>query len=253
MQIFNSIDEWRIVREKIPQHLTLGFVPTMGNLHPGHLSLVTASQRENDLSVVSIFVNPTQFNQPQDFKKYPRTLDADLELLEKHGVTNCLLPDESSMYTDHYRFQINETQRSLIMEGTHRPGHFSGVLTIVLKLLNIIHPTNCYLGEKDYQQFQLIRDMVNAFYLPTKIKVCPTIRETSGLAFSSRNNLLSPQEKILAEQFAKIFHTKTLTCQQIITELTKLKIKVDYIEEHEQRRFAAVFIGEIRLIDNYGQ
>ena len=250
MRIYHSIDEWISVRNSIPSHLSLGFVPTMGNLHAGHASLVTMSQLENDRTIASIFVNPTQFNRPDDFKNYPRTLDDDLELLEKQGVSDCLLPDEQTIYADGYRYHVEENKRSLIMEGTHRPGHFTGVLTIVMKLLNLTQPQRCYLGEKDYQQYQLIRDMVSAFYMPVKIQLCPTIREPSGLAFSSRNNRLTPDQKILAEQFAKIFHQKT-SCEEIVHELTTLGIKVDYIEEHENRRFAAVYIGDIRLIDNY--
>ena len=250
MQIYNSIEEWRNVRRNMPQHLSLGFVPTMGNLHIGHASLVTMSLRENDRTIVSIFVNPTQFNEKNDFNSYPRTLDADLAMLEKQGVTDCLLPDEHSIYADGYRYNIQENKRSLIMEGAHRPGHFTGVLTIVMKLLNLTQPTNCYLGEKDYQQYQLLRDMAAAFYLNTEIKVCPTVRENSGLAYSSRNNLLTPAQKILATQFAQIFHSQT-SCDQVRDELDKLNIKIDYLEEHDNRRFIAVHIGKIRLIDNY--
>jgi pantoate--beta-alanine ligase len=250
MQIYHSVNEWRSVRESMSSHLSLGFVPTMGNLHAGHASLMSASQRENDHTLVSIFVNPTQFNQQNDFQNYPRTLENDLELLEKQGVYACLLPDEKTMYADGYRYQVTENKRSLSMEGAHRPGHFTGVLTIVMKLLNLTQPTRCYLGEKDYQQYQLIRDMAAAFCMPVEIKMCPTIRENSGLAFSSRNNRLTAKQKILAEDFAKIFHTQA-SCEQIILELTKLKIKIDYIEEHDNRRFAAVYIGGIRLIDNY--
>lgn len=250
MQIYHNLEEWRQVRNDLPMHASLGFVPTMGNLHPGHASLITTSQRENDYTIASIFINPTQFNQPDDFKNYPRTLDDDLDLLAKNGVDFCILPHEQAMYADGFRYQIEENKCSLLMEGEHRPGHYTGVLTVVMKLLNLAKPTRAYFGEKDYQQFQLIRDMTQAFFMDVQIHVCPTIRETTGLAYSSRNNRLDTAERMIADQFATIFHQKK-SCEQIIVELTKLGVQVEYIEEHNNRRFAAVKIGDIRLIDNY--
>lgn len=249
MHIYNNLNEWRQVRATLPAHLTIGFVPTMGNLHLGHASLFTASKQENDCTIASIFVNPTQFNQTADFTHYPRTLDADLELLAKTGVDYCILPDESSIYTDGYRYQIEENQNSLKMEGLKRPGHFTGVLTVVMKLLNLAKPNRAYFGEKDYQQLQLIRDMTDAFFMDIEIKGCPTMRENCGLAFSSRNNRLNSEQRQLASQFAQLFH-QDKSCEQIITELNAIDVSVDYIEEHDKRRFAAVNIGNVRLIDN---
>ena len=249
MQIFHNLAEWRQVRKNLPQSLSLGFVPTMGNLHPGHVSLFTVSQQENNYTAVSIFVNPTQFNHQPDFNSYPRTLVADLALLQQTQIDYCLLPDQDAIYHDDYHYHIEETNKSLHLEGKQRPGHFTGVLTIVMKLLNLVKPHRSYFGEKDYQQYQLIRDMVSAFFMDIEIKVCPTMRESSGLAYSSRNQRLNPEQRLLAEQFAQIICQRK-ACEQIIVELEKLGIMVEYVTDHEYRRYAAVSIDGIRLIDN---
>jgi pantoate--beta-alanine ligase len=136
------------------------------------------------------------------------------------------------------------------MEGKHRPGHFTGVLTIVMKLLNLVRPQRAYFGEKDYQQYLLIRNMVAAFFMPVEIKACPTVREESGLAYSSRNNRLTASQRQDAEKFARIFQ-QNKTCEQLIEELESQGLTVEYIEEFAERRFAAVVIGDIRLIDNH--
>ena len=251
MKIFNSIHDWRATRQTIPAELSVGFAPTMGNLHLGHQSLYDASTRENDLTVASIFINPTQFNQSSDFTLYPRTLDNDLELLQKAGVDYCVLPNEAEIYADHYHYQVQENEYSLLMEGKHRPGHFTGVLTVVLKLLNLVKANRAYFGEKDYQQLQLIRQMVDAFFIDTDIKSSPTIRESSGLAFSSRNSRLTINQRELADQFARVFHQKNCSSQDITAQLHAIGVEVEYLEELEGRRFIAVKIGDIRLIDNY--
>ncbi|KTD23043.1 pantoate--beta-alanine ligase [Legionella londiniensis] len=250
MKIIQDVGEWRHIRQELPHTATLGFVPTMGNLHPGHASLVVSSRQENDLTAVSIFVNPTQFNNADDFNHYPRTLTEDIELLIQNGVDFCLIPDEKALYPEGYRFQIQETLFSNQMEGQHRPGHFCGVFTVVMKLLNLIKPSRAYFGEKDYQQYCLIRDMANDFFMDIEIKSCPTIREPSGLAFSSRNNRLDFWEKKLAVQFAQIFQQGKST-EDIISALRQLNIEIDYVKEYQKRRFAAVKIGNVRLIDNY--
>ncbi len=250
MQIYHDIQEWHAVRNLILPHLSLGFVPTMGNLHVGHASLFTKSKCENDLTAASIFINRNQFNQAEDFNHYPRTLDADIQLLEKSGVDYCIIPNEQDMYADDYRYQIHETKRSEHLEGEYRPGHYTGVLTVVMKLLNLVKPHRSYFGEKDYQQFQLIRDMVAAFFMNIKIIACPTIREASGLPYSSRNNRLSPAERKLADQFALLFH-QTPSCEDILRQLNELGIEVDYIKDYNNRRYAAVKIGKVRLIDNF--
>ena len=251
MNIIRSLSEWQNIRRQLSPDLTLGFVPTMGNLHQGHVSLFDISRSENDLSVASIFVNPAQFNQVADFNNYPKTLEADFERLEQAGIDYCLLPDEKSIYPEGFRYQITETNENCRLEGLKRPGHFSGVLTVVMILLNLVKPHRSYFGEKDYQQYLIIRDMAKSFFLDTEVKMCPTIRESSGLAFSSRNTRLTPEERTCADRFATIFRQPQKSCADIIAELTHQGISIDYIEEHQQRRFAAVYIGDVRLIDNY--
>ncbi len=250
MQIFKNLEEWQAHRKTLSNTLSIGFVPTMGNLHAGHASLFKKSQQDNTITIASIFINPTQFNQENDFKHYPRTLEQDVALLSNLGVDYCLLPDEKAMYSDGYRYQIDEKQLTQIMEGKHRAHHFTGVLTIVMKLFNLTKPNRAYLGEKDYQQFELIRDMSTAFFMNIEVIACPTVREASGLAYSSRNGRLNAEQRTLAEQFARIFH-QPIPIEKIIHELKDMGIRIDYVEEHQRRRYAAVHIGDIRLIDNY--
>ena len=250
MQIIDNIAQWQALRKTIDGGIHLGFVPTMGNLHIGHLSLIQASQQENDQTIVSLFVNPTQFNNKDDFIHYPRTLENDLQQLREAKVDYCLIPTEEAMYPEGYRYHIEENKLAQILEGSYRPGHFNGVLTVVMKLLQLVRPNNAYFGEKDYQQFELIRNMAAAFFLDIQIKSCPTIREKSGLAYSSRNNRLSPSERTQAEAFAQLFHQEK-PCDEIKKQLEERGIEVDYLEEYSGRRFAAVYIGKIRLIDNY--
>ncbi|CZG77461.1 TPA: pantoate--beta-alanine ligase [Legionella pneumophila subsp. pneumophila] len=250
MQIFHNLNEWIRFRNSLSPDLSLGFAPTMGNLHAGHASLFLASSKENHYTVSSLFVNPTQFNNPDDYKHYPRTVDADLELMTQNGVDFCILPNENEIYTDGYAYQVQENRLGQLMEGKYRPGHFNGVLTIVMKLFNLVKPTRAYFGEKDYQQLLLIQGMVKALFMDIEIKSCPTVREKSGLACSSRNNRLTPSQREIADEFAKIFH-QNKSSAMISKELEALGITVEYIEEFQGRRFAAVKIGDIRLIDNY--
>lgn len=250
MQLIQDLSQWRAFRNTCPNGQSIGFVPTMGVLHKGHVSLMKTSQQENDLTVVSLFVNQTQFNNPDDFARYPRPLEADLEVLQHEGVDVCLLPNHDAIYKDDYRFRITENKETQRMEGLVRPGHFTGVLTVVMKLLQLVRPARVYFGEKDYQQFRIIHDMVDAFFMNIEVKACPTIREPSQLPYSSRNQRLTPEQYALAEQFAQVFHQRA-SVDSILAQLSALGIRVDYVEEHEGRRFAAVHIGEIRLIDNY--
>ncbi len=250
MQIFHNLEEWQIFRRKLSPSQSLGLVATMGNLHRGHVSLVKQSQKENIHTVVSIFINPKQFNRSDDFTHYPRTLEADLNLLKEQGVDYCLLPTEEMIYPDDYHYRVEEIECSTILEGEQRPGHFRAVLTVVMKLLNLVKPHCAYFGEKDYQQYLLIQNMVAAFFMDIKIKACPTIREASGLAYSSRNNRLTVEERMQAEKFARIFHQKK-SIAAIEEELKEQGIVVEYLKNHQLRRFAAIQIGKIRLIDNY--
>lgn len=250
MNIYRNLKSWREHRNIEPSHRTIGFVPTMGNLHRGHATLINKSLEENDKTVVSIFVNPTQFNQAQDFLHYPRTIENDIELLESLGVDSCLLPSEQELYPQGYRYKIQEREQDEKMEGLKRPGHFTGVLTVVMKLLLLVKPDNVYFGEKDYQQLQLVRGMVEDFFMDIQVIGCPIIREDSGLPCSSRNGRLTPSQRVLADQFATIFQ-KAAPCHEIIKELEEMGLIVEYLEEDEHRRFVAVKVGDIRLIDNY--
>ena len=251
MQCFyDEVAPWQAVRRALPADTTLGFIPTMGNLHRGHMTLVEQSMRDNAKTIVSIFVNPTQFNRPEDFKTYPKTLDADLKQLEQAGVDYCLIPTPDILYADNYRYQLDEKEQSLMMEGKHRPGHFAGVLTVVMKLFLLVRSTHAYFGEKDYQQLTLIQGMIDAFFLDIKLCACPTFREPSGLAYSSRNNRLSASGREQADTFARLFHAAE-SCQDAIATLQEQGIEVEYVEEYEGRRFAVVHIEDVRLIDNY--
>jgi pantoate--beta-alanine ligase len=250
MQVIRDLHEWQALRHNQLSNQSIGLVPTMGALHQGHLSLIQQSQVEQNLTVVSIFVNRPQFDQPDDFTFYPRNQTTDLELLEKAKIDFCLMPEHEVMYHDNYHFQVTENSFSQMMEGSHRPGHFTGVLTVVMKLLQLVRPTAAYFGEKDYQQYELIRSMTKAFFMEVDIKAGSTMREVSGLPSSSRNQRLSPAERELADAFAQIFHQQ-LPIEQITTQLQNLGIAVDYVEEYQARRYAAVRVGSIRLLDNY--
>jgi len=221
----------------------------MGALHAGHLSLLRRAGRENALTVASIFVNPTQFNDARDLKLYPRTLAADIEKLESVKTDLLLLPSAADMYPDGYKYRLNETADSAVLCGAHRPGHFEGVLTVVLKLLNLVRADRAYFGEKDYQQFHLIKGMAEAFFLGTKIVPCPTLREADGLAMSSRNLLLEPEHRKLAPALHKALSSSARPAV-IKKQLAALGFKPDYIEDRWGRRFAAAKLGKVRLIDN---
>lgn len=228
---------------------TVGFVPTMGALHEGHLSLLRRAKEENDLAVASIFVNPAQFNDPRDLKVYPRTLAADIKKLECENTDFLLLPSAADMYPDGYKYRVNETVESGVLCGAHRPGHFEGVLTVVMKLLNLVRADKAYFGEKDYQQLHLIKGMAEAFFVGTEIVPCPTLRETDGLAMSSRNLLLEPEHRKLAPALYKALRSGARPAA-IKKKLAALGFSPDYVEERWGRRFAAARLGKVRLIDN---
>ena len=189
MKIIETIAEIRALRRSAQK---IAFVPTMGNLHAGHIDLCLRAKAENDIVVASVFVNPTQFNQASDFEKYARTLEADRNLLSDAGVDYLFNPAAADMYADGYTVKVSEDEIAQELEGAFRPGHFTGMLTVVLKLLNIIGADRAYFGEKDFQQLKLIEDMVTSFFMNIEIVHGKTIREDSGLAMSSRNRRLSP-------------------------------------------------------------
>ena len=249
MHTVTSLAEWRCIRRKIEQK-SIGFVHTMGHLHQGHLSLCARSQQDNDLTVAAIFINPSQFNQEQDFTNYPRTLAEDKSLLKQQKVDYLLLFGQQTIYPDDYQIQVNETSElSQILEGKFRPGHFSGMLTVVLKYLNIVRPTRSYYGEKDYQQLLLIQKMAKALFLEAEIIGCPTLRAEDGLALSSRNSRLTAMQRKKVRHFPEILQ-KIQSATMATKELETLGFKVDYVADHWGRRLAAVWLEGVRLIDN---
>ena len=249
MKVIGSVQEWQKEKAQI-KGLKVGFAPTMGALHKGHMSLIKRSRLENDITVVSIFVNPLQFNSASDFDKYPSTLTDDQRLLTHAGCDYLFLPQVSEIYPKDDHFLIKESEITKVLCGPTRPGHFEGVATVVLKLLNIIDADNAYFGEKDYQQLKLIKDMSKYFFIKTQIVGCPTVRDESGLALSSRNMRLNPQELDLARKITNLFRQQ-MSLESVRGQISALGIRIDYLEEIWNRRFIAYFIGEVRLIDNF--
>ncbi len=248
IHVSNTLAGWRTRRSALDGR-TIGFVPTMGALHKGHSSLVERCRAENEIVAVSIFVNPSQFNDPTDLERYPRTLDRDIALLESLGADEVIVPDTAELYRDGYRFHVEPHGSDLALEGTYRPGFLQGVTTVVLKLLNLVRADRAYFGEKDYQQLTVVTEMTEDFFLPTQIIPCPTVREESGLAMSSRNALLSLEAR---EKAADLFRTLTAapSCAEARVALEARGFRVEYVEERWARRLAAVHLEGVRLIDN---
>jgi pantoate--beta-alanine ligase len=251
MKLIEDMQRWRTLRRTLDQ--SVGFVPTMGALHDGHVSLLKSSVADNDLTVLSIYVNPTQFNDPKDLANYPDTLAQDLALAESVGVDFVLLPRYDDIYADGFRYQVTENLFSKELCGANRPGHFTGVLTVVMKLLNLVKPNRAYFGKKDYQQYLLVRDMVETFFMDVEIVACETVRECDGLAMSSRNKLLDARSRKLAAKFnCALRASGDDAC--IRQSLSRLGFQVDYVETKNQRRFGAIVVDcgdhTVRLIDN---
>ncbi len=248
-RITRRLKDWAAERRSIGLlGQSVGFVPTMGALHAGHLSLLERARRENDRVVLSIFVNPTQFNDPGDLERYPRTLDRDVELVGSLA-DHILVPEPEEMYPERFRYRVTETGESLALEGAHRPGHFDGVLTVVLKLLNLVQPHRAYFGEKDRQQLELVQGMVKALHLDLEIVPCPTLRDPDGLALSSRNSRLSPEGRARAPRFPRILRGAPDAPTAAAT-LQSEGFQVDYVEDRAGVRLGAVRIEGVRLIDN---
>jgi pantoate--beta-alanine ligase len=251
MIVIDDMLEWQRLRKKLQG--SVGFVPTMGALHDGHASLLRQSIAQNDLTVLSIYVNPTQFNDPKDLENYPNTVEEDLELARSLGVDYVIRPTYAELYRDGYRYQVTESQFSEELCGANRPGHFTGVLTVVMKLLNLIRPHRAYFGKKDYQQYQLVKDMCEAFFLDVEIIGCDTVREADGLAMSSRNKLLTPDARLAARHFNKALRS-CADDEAVERWLTDAGFRVDYVRTKDGRRFGAVVMDcgerEVRLIDN---
>ena len=247
-EVIEKLADWQKVRRD-PQFAgkKIGFVPTMGALHEGHLALLDRARQENDVVVLSVFVNPAQFDDPNDLTRYPRDLAVDLALAGDR-VDWTLAPTAAEMYPDGYRFRMTEKVLSLRWEGVQRPGHFDGVLTVVLKLLNLVQADRAYFGEKDWQQLGLVRGMAYALFLPTVIVPCAVIRAPDGLALSSRNRRLSPEARIKAAHFPKILRSAR-TPVAAEAQLRAAGFVVDYVADEGEGRVGAVRCDGLRLID----
>ncbi len=253
----------------------VGLVPTMGALHAGHASLVKRSVNENEVTVVSVFVNPTQFNDKNDLVKYPRTLDADCKLLEACGATYAFAPSVEEMYPEPDTRQFSYAPLDTVMEGAFRPGHFNGVCQIVSKLFEAVKPHRAYFGEKDFQQLAIIREMVRQMQFDLEIVGCPIVREEDGLALSSRNARLSAEERENALKISQtLFKSRTFAATHTVSETLKfvedaiaavLGLRLEYFEivdgntlqkvdNWNQTSYVVgcitVFCGDVRLIDN---
>jgi len=193
--VYSIVDLKDYLQKERQLNKRIGFVPTMGALHAGHMSLVNVCVKENDITVVSIFVNPTQFNDKRDLETYPRTLDSDCLLLEQAGCDYVFIPSEEEMYPEPDNREFDFGTISQVMEGAHRPGHFNGVAQIVSKLFYAVEPDNAYFGEKDFQQIAVIRAMCKQLAIPVNIHACPILRESDGLALSSRNIRLTSEQR----------------------------------------------------------
>lgn len=276
MKVVTTVRELRsVIDSATGADKSVGLVPTMGALHQGHLSLIESSINECAFTVVSIFVNPTQFNSPEDLKKYPRTLENDLKLLQPLGVDLIFNPDVDEMYPEPDTRRFNFGALESVMEGAHRPGHFNGVAQVVSKLFDAVKPDKAYFGEKDYQQLAIIKAMVREYNYPVEVVPCPIVREEDGLAMSSRNMRLSTQQRKSAVRISEALQQSRKIARN--TDIDAVKKWVgDYINEDPELDLEyfeisdvntlqsvkswkseqgligciAVFAGNIRLIDN---
>lgn len=248
LKVLKSVSEIQKYRYGLFES-SIGFVPTMGSLHEGHFELIRQAKKNNKVTIVSIFVNPTQFNNRNDFETYPDHLETDLEALRNLEVDAVITPQESDIYPNGYHFKLTENKDSIDLCGSTRPGHFDGVLTVLIKLFNLIKPSDVYMGLKDFQQYKLVKNMATDLFLDIQIHGVPTVREKSGLALSSRNLNLKPEHRIIADEYARVF-SQDKPLEEIRADLEKLDLKIDYLVEKWGRKFVAVFIGDVRLIDN---
>ena len=272
MDIIHSAAE---LRERLRREPNNVFVPTMGNLHDGHIQLINIAKPRAACTVVSIFVNRLQFGPREDFDRYPRTLEADCARLKAAGVDVVFAPDEKEIYPERQTFLVEPSDLQYILEGAHRPGHFRGVATVVLKLFNLVMPHSAIFGKKDYQQYLVLRDMVRQFALPIEIIPADTVRAEDGLALSSRNAYLSPEERKEAPRLYNVLKKTAAQVeggardfqwmdQQAMTELSRHGWQPDYVAIRRQADLrqpterdrelvvvAAARLGRTRLIDNF--
>jgi pantoate--beta-alanine ligase len=276
INLTHTISETQIgIQKQISEGRTIGFVPTMGALHEGHITLIRRAALENDYVVVSIFINPIQFNNPDDLAKYPRNLEADIQLLEGSGCNLVFAPTAVEMYPEPDLTVFDFGQLDKVMEGKFRPGHFNGVAIVVKRLFEIVTPNNAYFGEKDFQQLAIIKKMVSMLQIPVEIVPCPIVREADGLALSSRNARLTPEERLEAPAIYKALSSIKENYSWFIPDGIKQLLigeiqenhyfRVEYVDivnaetllpfedwqdvEHAVVCVAA-FLGSVRLIDN---
>jgi pantoate--beta-alanine ligase len=251
VRVYERLEDWRAARRDMTG--SVGFVPTMGALHRGHASLIEQATAECDHTVVSVYLNPTQFDNAADLASYPRSLAADTAMARDLKVSAVIVPSYAELYPDDFRYRVEEGGFSRELCGAHRPGHFTGVLTVVMKLLNVVRPDRAYFGEKDYQQYELVRGMAQAFFLDTEIVPCRTVREADGLALSSRNAVLEPDGRRMAPRFHCLLRSEASDAE-VREALTRAGFEVDYVETRDGRRFGAVTVRgrerDVRLIDN---
>ncbi len=277
MEIFKEISPLKaFLRDVRKAGKTIGLVPTMGALHRGHLSLISASKAANDVTVSTVFVNPTQFNNPADLLNYPRTLDKDTEMLKEVRCDVLFAPETNEIYPTTSTIKLDFGHLDKVMEGKFRPGHFSGVGLVVSKLFHIVEPDNAYFGQKDWQQFAVITRLVEELNFPLKLHSIPTLREPDGLALSSRNLRLSSSQRKLATVFYRALQFAQQALQQkgdikrVKTQVAELVaredgVKLEYFEIADSKNLnvlenvdkanqpilcIAGFVGEVRLIDN---
>ena len=276
MTIIETVHSLRdVLQGKRDTGITVGFVPTMGALHEGHATLVKQCVRENDVTVVSVFVNPTQFNNPDDLRLYPRTPEEDWQLLESIGTDIVFAPTVGEMYPEPDSRQFDFGEMGKVMEGAFRPGHFNGVAQVVSKLFEIVQPHVAYFGEKDFQQLAIVKKMVQQLKLPVKVMGVPTVRESRGLALSSRNQRLSEEEKKNASSIYRILSESVFLMSQkspnevsswvkeainnvpglrveyfVIADAYSLQPILSWKEADEVIGCTAVYCGDVRLIDN---
>ena len=275
MHIARTVEEMKKLRNSIPESQKVGFVPTMGYLHEGHLSLLKQARKENDTVILSIFVNPIQFGPNEDLDRYPRDFERDERLAKEVGTDIIFYPTPEQMYPENYSSYVITEGLDKHLCGAKRPGHFKGVMTVVLKLFNITRPHNTYFGQKDIQQARIIEQMIKDFNLDINMHICPIVREEDGLAMSSRNVYLSPEERKQAAILYKaltnaksLFEQGERNAEIIIKETEKLVkssnlAKIDYVEIVDYDTMSpvkklgkksvlalAVYFGKTRLIDN---
>ena len=276
MNIYKTAEELRsFITEERKQGHRIAYVPTMGALHEGHLSLVRRALKENDCCIVSVFVNPTQFNNPRDLETYPRTLDADSHLLASIGTTALFAPEVKTIYPEPDTRVFHVGAVAEVMEGKYRPGHFNGVMQVVSRLFDLVQPDCAYFGEKDFQQIAVLRAMAREIKSPVEIIACPIVREEDGLARSSRNTLLSEEGRAQAPNIYRILSesrtwSKELSPKAVIERATQLldaipTLRVEYFEivdadtlqpitrwedSPKPHGCITVYCGDVRLIDN---